>query len=52
MAVWGVLFGEEKPPIVAVGHSMGGAVAVHMAALKASVMGVNSSMTSVFPTLW
>ncbi|KAK9801971.1 hypothetical protein WJX73_003978 [Symbiochloris irregularis] len=34
IAVWRTLYGEERPPTVVVGHSMGGAVAVHAALSK------------------
>lgn len=33
-AVWQALYGEERPPTVVLGHSMGGAVAVHAALSK------------------
>ena len=36
VAVWKALYAEERPPIVLVGHSMGGAVAVRTAATKVS----------------
>lgn len=34
-AVWSKLFSQQQPPVVLVGHSMGGAVAVRCAACKA-----------------
>lgn len=36
VAVWKTLYAEEKPPLVLVGHSMGGAIAVRTAATKVS----------------
>ena len=36
LAVWKHLFDTERPPVVIVGHSMGGAVAVRCAASKVS----------------
>ena len=36
VAVWNDLFSSEAPPIVIVGHSMGGAVAVRCAASQVS----------------
>lgn len=37
IAVWAQLHGEEQPPVVLVGHSMGGAVAVRCAATKVNI---------------
>lgn len=37
IGVWAELYGEEQPPIVLVGHSMGGAVAVRCAATKVNI---------------
>ena len=36
--MWAELYGEELPPIVLVGHSMGGAVAVRCAATKVNLV--------------
>ena len=38
IAVWAALCGKEQPPVVLVGHSMGGAVAVRAAATKVSMI--------------
>lgn len=37
VAVWAELYREEQPPIILVGHSMGGAVAVKCAATKVTI---------------
>lgn len=34
VAVWEAVLGEEKPPTVLVGHSMGGAIATWAASLQ------------------
>lgn len=34
VAVWRELYGQDQPPIILVGHSMGGAVAVRSAATE------------------
>ena len=46
IAVWKALFAEEKPPVVLVGHSMGGAIAVRTAATKVSVQCSQSCFSS------
>lgn len=37
IGVWKGVYGEEKPPIILVGHSMGGAIAVRAAATKVNI---------------
>lgn len=38
IGVWAELYGEEQPPMVLVGHSLGGALAVRCAATKVNIM--------------
>ena len=38
MALWQALFGEEQPPTVFVGHSMGGAIATWAASRQVGCM--------------